>query len=226
MGVADWSTNPASNASLPNINLAEGQAPSTLNNSIRQALADIKTDIWPSVAVVASATSSAALSTMMKRDADGRSQVISGSATLDIVNVGQLGIVTANLSAHAAATDAHSATSAATASRIVLRDANGRAAFATPSATGDAATKGYVDTAISGLVYTGSSASNTTFPVGSYVMAAANGSLDRSGSSIVYLHTNANFYTLNSGDSGGSSLTGTWRSRGRVGDFYLMQRTA
>lgn len=52
-----------------------------------------------------------------------------------------------NLTTHTTATTAHSATAAATASRMVVRDAAGRAAFAAPSASGDAATKGYVDTA-------------------------------------------------------------------------------
>lgn len=40
------------------------------------------------------------------------------------------------------------AVSAATASRLVIRDTAGRAQFATPSATADAATKGYVDTGL------------------------------------------------------------------------------
>lgn len=39
----------------------------------------------------------------------------------------------------------HGATSSATANRLVIRDASGRAQFAVPSASGDAATKGYVD---------------------------------------------------------------------------------
>ena len=43
-----------------------------------------------------------------------------------------------------------SAVSAATASRLVIRDSNGRAQFATPAATADAATKGYVDTGLTG----------------------------------------------------------------------------
>lgn len=43
-----------------------------------------------------------------------------------------------------------SAVSAATASRLVIRDTAGRAQFATPSATADAATKGYVDTGLTG----------------------------------------------------------------------------
>jgi hypothetical protein len=227
MGVADWSTNPANNATVGNINFAEGQTPSSVNNSCRQLMADIATDVWPSIAVVASATSTAAVSTLMKRDPDGRAQAISGSATLDIVNVGQLGVVAASLSAHAAATDAHSATSAATASRIVLRDANGRAAFATPSATGDAATKGYVDTAISGLVYTGSSASNTSFPVGTVLNIRLNGSIpDRNAAVTVYLSAARDYeFTMNAADSAGQ-LSGTWRSRGYGDDFLTVQRTA
>ena len=43
------------------------------------------------------------------------------------------------------------ATSAATANKVVIRDAAGRAKFATPAATGDAATKGYVDGQIAGI---------------------------------------------------------------------------
>ena len=39
----------------------------------------------------------------------------------------------------------HGATSSATANRLVIRDGSGRAKFAVPSASGDAATKGYVD---------------------------------------------------------------------------------
>lgn len=46
------------------------------------------------------------------------------------------------------------ATSTATANRIVKRDASGRAQFTAPSATSDAATKGYVDTTkLGGLTF-------------------------------------------------------------------------
>lgn len=50
--------------------------------------------------------------------------------------------------AHAALTSPHSATADPTASRIVVRDAAGRAAFADPSAADDAATRGWVETAL------------------------------------------------------------------------------
>ncbi len=48
-------------------------------------------------------------------------------------------------STHISGTSAHSATAAATANRIILRDASGRAKVAAPSAETDIATKKYVD---------------------------------------------------------------------------------
>lgn len=50
-----------------------------------------------------------------------------------------------NLSTHEGLTNPHSATASPTASRIALRDVNGRSQFATPSVDADVATKGYVD---------------------------------------------------------------------------------
>lgn len=51
---------------------------------------------------------------------------------------------------HMDAVSAHGATSSATASRIMIRDANGRAQVASPSVAADVSNKGYVDTAVSG----------------------------------------------------------------------------
>lgn len=42
MSVKNWSTTPGSNASVDGINYTEGQAPSTLNDSARLAMADVK----------------------------------------------------------------------------------------------------------------------------------------------------------------------------------------
>jgi len=53
--------------------------------------------------------------------------------------------------AHAVLTTAHSATSAATANRIMMRDANGRAKVAAPSASDDIARKAEVDAVQSNL---------------------------------------------------------------------------
>lgn len=64
---------------------------------------------------------------------------------------GRVGRVKADLAAHIALTNPHSATSAATANRLMLRDASGRAQVASPSVSSDIATKGYVDTAVSGV---------------------------------------------------------------------------
>lgn len=65
------------------------------------------------------------------------------------------------------------------------------------------------------LVYAGSSASNTTFPVGTNVAVWQVGgtpSVNRAGSATVRLDTTFAYrYTL---DGAGSALTGTWRSRG------------
>lgn len=53
--------------------------------------------------------------------------------------------VTADIATHNGVTNPHSATSAATASRLVLRDAAGRAKMADGSAADDIATKGQID---------------------------------------------------------------------------------
>lgn len=63
---------------------------------------------------------------------------------------GKLKTLSASLTSHTSATSVHSATSSATASRIVLRDGSGRAQFADPSVAADVATKNYVDTSMAG----------------------------------------------------------------------------
>jgi hypothetical protein len=97
---------------------------------------------------------------IVRRDADGRAQVAWPDDDGDIATKGyvdgamteaDLGSVRADLAAHVAATAVHSATNAATANRIVMRDASGRAQVANPSASADIATKSYVDTAVSGV---------------------------------------------------------------------------
>jgi hypothetical protein len=99
------------------------------------------------------AVSAATASVLVVRDSSGRAQVIDPSVAADIDTMGArdtaIGVeTTARTNAdtsHANLTNPHSATAAATASRIVLRDASGRAAFADPAADGDAATKGWTD---------------------------------------------------------------------------------
>ena len=63
----------------------------------------------------------------------------------DVVSPTDMNRIEGNIEAHVADTSAHSATSAPTANRIMMRDASGRAQVAAPSASDDISTKGYVD---------------------------------------------------------------------------------
>jgi hypothetical protein len=77
--------------------------------------------------------------------------------------------------------------------------------------------------------YTGSTANNTSFPIGSYVLASGTSGWPNNNSTVT-LYSNTNTYTTGSG----SSLAGTWRARGSAvvyacGAFNyaaLYQRTA
>ena len=89
-----------------------------------------------------SATSEATASRLMVRDASGRCKVAAPS-TVD--QIARLDTVTERITTHNSVTNPHSATSALTASRIMMRDASGRTKVAAPSATEDAANKEYVD---------------------------------------------------------------------------------
>lgn len=76
--------------------------------------------------------------------------------------------------------------------------------------------------------YTGSTANNTSFPIGSYVVTDnLNSTPNNNEARTVY--TNTNRYWDQTG--GGGALAGTWRSRGRIsgsgcGSINIMQRTA
>ena len=113
-----------------------------------QALADAARGVTPAgLAAVAVAAPTA--ERIVRRDAAGRAQVAAPSVAADIarkdtVDTAQAA-VQAGLDAHAALTNPHSGTSAATASRLMLRDAAGRAQVAAPSAAADIARKDTVD---------------------------------------------------------------------------------
>jgi len=91
---------------------------------------------------------------IITRDGAGRAQVVAPSATADIARKDTVDAVQTNLTNHAALTNPHSATAAATADRLVLRDGAGRAQIVAPSADADIAIKGWVRDFI--------------YPVGSY----------------------------------------------------------
>jgi hypothetical protein len=103
------------------------------------------------------AVSAPTASQLMTRDAAGRAQVVAPSVAADIARKDTVDAVQTNLTNHAALTNPHSATAAATADRLVLRDGAGRAQVVAPSVAADIATKGYAD----GLLA-------NPYPVGSY----------------------------------------------------------
>lgn len=103
------------------------------------------------------ATSLATASALVVRDADGRARFADPA---DAADADTKGARDTAIGTHNAVTSPHSATSAATASRLVLRDASGRAAVATPSAVGDIATKGYVDGVTSATANNGAAGAN------------------------------------------------------------------
>jgi hypothetical protein len=80
------------------------------------------------------------------------------------------------------------------------------------------------------LFYTGSSTSNTVFPVGSIIAIRSTETINRNASVGVNLSSADTQQFFNSTHpSAGTALSGTWRQRGRAEDgnfFYLMQRVA
>ncbi|HEX2795702.1 MAG TPA: hypothetical protein VHN38_01345, partial [Immundisolibacter sp.] len=112
-----------------------------------QALADATRAVTPA-GLAAAAVSAATADRLMRRDAAGRAQVAAPSVAADIARKDTVDAVQASADGHAALTNPHGATSAATASRLVLRDAAGRAQVAAPSVSADLANKGYVDAVI------------------------------------------------------------------------------
>ena len=92
------------------------------------------------------AVSAPTASKLILRDSSGRAQVSEPSTGSDISTANYAATTSQNrVDTHANLTNPHSAVSAPTASRLVLRDSVGRAQVATPSAAADIATKGYVD---------------------------------------------------------------------------------
>jgi hypothetical protein len=82
----------------------------------------------------------------------------------------------AAIGAHDSVTNPHSATSAASASRLILRDSAGRAQVAAPSAAADIATKGVVDTVQTNLnSHTGSANPHSGHALTSTSITAGNG---------------------------------------------------
>jgi len=100
--------------------------------------------------------------------------------------------------------------------------------MATLTATGINCSNGTLDGQ-----YTGTTANNTSFPIGSYVGLSPRRSTS---SSTISLNNNISVYaysTVYGNNSGGSALSGTWRNRGPLNDdtcnffsAWLVQRVA
>lgn len=74
-------------------------------------------------------------------------------------------------------------------------------------------------------IYTGSSASLTNYPIGTYLGVVSAAPSARNGTDAVYISTTDGKQWT--GVSGGSQLSGTWRNKGEVASGnFLMQRTA
>ena len=89
MALKSWSTTAANNATVGSINFAEGQAPSTVNDSARQLMADVRTFYeniewrdWGHTTTYASATSFTIPTDVTAiYHADRRIQVVSNGTT-------------------------------------------------------------------------------------------------------------------------------------------------
>jgi hypothetical protein len=102
-----------------------------------------------STTATTNATSSPTVSTLVKRDAAGRAQVVDPSAAADIATKNY---VDGKTWTSAKISDA---ASAATVSVVMKRDAAGRAQVVDPSVAADIATKNYVDTKLTSRTGTG-----------------------------------------------------------------------
>jgi hypothetical protein len=91
-----------------------------------------------------SSTASPNVDRLVLRDAAGRAQVVAPSAVGDIAIKSTVDTVQTNLDTHAALANPHGAVSAPTVSKIILRDASGRAQVEDPSADKDLVNKQYL----------------------------------------------------------------------------------
>jgi hypothetical protein len=100
------------------------------------------------------AVSAATANKLILRDSAGNAKVAYPGAPEDIATASYAyDIANDRVANHQSILYAHSAVSTPTASRIVLRDSAGRSQVASPSVSGDIATKGYVDGLLASGLY-------------------------------------------------------------------------
>ncbi|PLU04515.1 phage tail protein [Sinorhizobium medicae] len=87
-----------------------------------------------------------------------------------------------------------------------------------------------LDGLVGAEVYTGTSTTNTSFPIGSFVATHCSGVKARNSTVIVCIDTVNSQRFIETGMSGaGTALAGTWRARGKTDEgehIYLLQRVA
>lgn len=137
--------------------------------------AQSKVDVHEAKAATHGATASATANRIVLRDSSGRAQIATPTLASDIANksyvdgkISEVDVV-GDVSGHINRTDAHSATNTATANRIMMRDAYGRAKVAVPSASDDIARKAEVDTVQTNLT----THANTASPHSGHATTAA-----------------------------------------------------
>ena len=96
-------------------------------------------------------TSAATPGAIIQRDANGRAKVAVPLASDDIARKDTVDGVNATIMAHINSIAPHGATASAIANTMMIRDSGGRVKIATPVASDDASTKGYVDVVQSNL---------------------------------------------------------------------------
>ncbi len=145
--------------------------------------------------------------TVMKRDAAGRAKVTAPFASDDIARKAEADAVQENLNTHIGGESVHGATSAATANKIMKRDAAGRAKVAAPSASDDIARKDTVDAVNTAANVLSRIAEGTVGAVGTYALLYDNSNPGVtthagdivSGSKLAYANARGNYEGIVSG---------------------------
>lgn len=149
--------------------------------------------------------------TLILRNGSGHASVADPTNSSHIAN---LGSVTSRISTHNSTYNAHGATSASTAGRIILRDSNQQASIGTPSIDSHIANKGYVDSKLGNAGMFGASGNS---PFGSGHVLSGN-------LLIVWASVGGQSYPANTSGGGTGNSDNRW-ARYTVTDSQLNGKT-